>query len=73
MNQLTILLGEKKAIKIIDKKKYWNKNMEQLEREIEIVKQIKHENIISVFDIYSTQKFLYIVLELLIIYNKIKY
>jgi serine/threonine-protein kinase Chk2 len=55
--------GEKKAIKIIDKKKYWNKNMEQLEREIEIVKQIKHENIISVFDIYSTQKFLYIVLE----------
>jgi len=57
--------GEKRAIKIIDKKKYWNTtNLDQIQREIDILRKIKHENITSIFEIYSTERFLYIVLEL---------
>eukprot|EP01114_Cavostelium_apophysatum_P015421 TRINITY_DN4193_c0_g1_i3.p1 TRINITY_DN4193_c0_g1~~TRINITY_DN4193_c0_g1_i3.p1 ORF type:complete len:442 (+),score=128.56 TRINITY_DN4193_c0_g1_i3:262-1587(+) len=57
--------GERCAVKIIDKKKYWNtKNLEQIEREVEILKQIKHDNIISIIDIISTERYLYILLEL---------
>lgn len=57
--------GEKRAIKIINKKKYWQTNtLDQVAREIEILKRLKHKNIISIIEIYETTKFLYIVLEL---------
>jgi len=58
--------GEKVAIKIIDKRKHWHnyKTRESIEREVAILQQIKHENIISIYDIFDTPKYLYIVLEL---------
>lgn len=57
--------GERVAVKVIDKKKYWNtKNWEQLEREIHILKQIEHENIVRVIDLFSTDRYIYLVLEL---------
>ncbi|KAF2074903.1 hypothetical protein CYY_003780 [Polysphondylium violaceum] len=58
--------GDSYAVKIIDKKKYWNtsKNKNQTQSEISILKQIKHPNIISIIEIFDTERYLYIVLEL---------
>src|SRR5689334_603423 len=77
MNRRT---GEKVAIKVINKRKYWHSNiLDQVAREVDILKKIRHENIISIIEIISTgillfttsssncpstEKFLYIVLEL---------
>lgn len=58
--------GKRVAIKIIEKKKFWNtpKTKEQILREVEILKGIKHENIISVIDALDTPSHMYIILEL---------
>jgi serine/threonine protein kinase len=58
--------GNKVAVKIIDKRKHWHnyKTRESIEREVTILQQIKHDNIIAIHEIYDTPKFLYIVLEL---------
>eukprot|EP01133_Synstelium_polycarpum_P007863 gene7863-9228_t len=58
--------GEMFAVKIIDKKKYWHMSStrNQTESEINILKQIKHPNIISIIEIFDTERYLYIVLEL---------
>eukprot|EP01118_Nematostelium_gracile_P013043 TRINITY_DN4871_c0_g1_i1.p1 TRINITY_DN4871_c0_g1~~TRINITY_DN4871_c0_g1_i1.p1 ORF type:complete len:513 (-),score=103.21 TRINITY_DN4871_c0_g1_i1:1072-2610(-) len=57
--------GVKRAVKIINKRKYWNTNtLDQVEREINILKSIQHKNIISIVEICSSEKYLYIVLEL---------
>jgi calcium-dependent protein kinase len=56
--------GELRAIKIINKKKYWNSaSLDQFEREIDILKKVQHKNVISIIDMYSTNAYLYIVLE----------
>jgi len=56
--------GLKVAIKTIDKIKYWHrKTMDQIQREVDILKQLKHDNIISIVEIYSTNRFLHLVLE----------
>ena len=55
--------GKKFAVKIIDKKQA--KGMEDsIHDEIEVMKQLSHPNIISLFDLYDTPKFYYLVMEL---------
>jgi serine/threonine-protein kinase Chk2 len=58
--------GEQFAIKIINKKKFWHlsKSREQILREIEILKRVKHPNIISYIDIFDSDYYVYLVLEL---------
>lgn len=51
------------ALKIIDKKKC-EKNREKFDMEIEILKKIKHANVISFISKFDTNDFIYIVLEL---------
>jgi hypothetical protein len=60
--------GEQFAIKIINKRKFWHlsKSREQILREIEILKKVKHPNIISYIDIFDTDQYIYLVLELYI-------
>lgn len=58
--------GEYFAVKVINKRKFWHipKTREQIVREVEVLKTIKHVNIISYLEIYDTEDTLYIVLEL---------
>ncbi|SCM13041.1 calcium-dependent protein kinase 5, putative [Plasmodium chabaudi adami] len=54
--------GQAKAIKIIDKKRI--NNIERLKREILIMKQMDHPNIIKLYEVYEDSEKLYLVLEL---------
>jgi len=54
--------GERYAIKIIDKEMI--DEFEQLKREIDIMKRIKHKNILKLYDIYEDKHRVYIVMEL---------
>jgi len=58
--------GDEFAIKIIDKSRFFHidKTREQIKREVDILKQIKHPYIISIHDVIETDRWLYIVLEL---------
>ena len=56
--------GERVAIKILEKKKIVNKDdAERVDREIEILKRIKHINIIRVMNIESDPEKIYIIME----------
>jgi serine/threonine protein kinase len=61
--------GEHFAIKIINKRKFWHlsKSREQILREIEILKKVKHPNIISYVDIFDSEHYIYLVLELYVL------
>jgi calcium-dependent protein kinase len=54
--------GDVRAIKRISKKQ--THNMERLRQEIEIMKAMDHPNIISLFETYEDQHFIYLVMEL---------
>ncbi|CAC9698999.1 calcium-dependent protein kinase 5 [Plasmodium sp. DRC-Itaito] len=54
--------GQQRAIKIIEKKKIHN--IERLKREILIMKQMDHPNIIKLYEVYEDNEKLYLVLEL---------
>ncbi|KAL6616999.1 Pkinase-domain-containing protein [Neocallimastix sp. 'constans'] len=60
--------GESVAIKILEKERLMLKSsqkmVQSLEREINILKNIKHENIIQIYDVYEDEKRVYLVLEL---------
>lgn len=58
--------GESFAIKIIDKSRFFHidKTREQINREVNILKQIKHPHIISIHDVIETERWLYIILEM---------
>jgi serine/threonine-protein kinase Chk2 len=58
--------GTKFAVKVIDKKKYFKQagNKRSLMDEVDILKAVSHPNIISIEEVYDTEKTLYIVLEL---------
>jgi serine/threonine protein kinase len=56
--------GEAVAIKFIEKKYIKKKHIEQLRREIEIMKKIDHPNVLSLMDIFETDKELTLVMEL---------
>lgn len=54
------------ALKCIDKRRFWStpKTKEQLLREADILRDVKHPNIITVYDVIDSEQFLYLVLEL---------
>jgi len=58
--------GEKCAVKIIDKKEASNEteSEKRLRTEVDILKRVKHENIVGLRDIYETSEKLYLVMEL---------
>jgi len=58
--------GEHFAAKIIDKKKFTNKNRRSnpLLNEVEVLTKLKHKAIIGIWDIFETATHLYLVLEL---------
>ena len=49
---------------MIDKKLFLNAyNLKNIQSEIEIMKQVSHENIVKLFDIYQTSNNMYIITE----------
>ncbi|KAJ3188308.1 calcium calmodulin-dependent protein kinase type 1G [Gaertneriomyces sp. JEL0708] len=55
--------GDRYAVKIIDKSKCKGKES-MIETEVKILKQVQHENIIQLFEMYETTDRLYLVMEL---------
>ena len=55
--------GNKYAVKIIDKKAMSHKT-EMMMREVDILKKVKHNNIIGLHALYETPHNLYLVMEL---------
>jgi len=51
-------------VKIIDKIKIGKEKKEMLDREVDILRRLQHPHIISVVEIFETDKFLYLVMEL---------
>lgn len=59
-----ILTGEKVAIKILEKRKIVEEaDVQRVSREIEILKMIRHPNIIQLFEIIETPKQLFLIME----------
>ena len=56
--------GEKVAIKIMEKKKIFEyEDKERVEREIKILKSVRHPNIIHLFSVLQTKENLYLIME----------
>lgn len=57
---------KKCAIKVIDKKRFWHvtKTKQQILREIDVLTQLRHDNLIKLEDAFASKNHLYIVLEL---------
>jgi len=59
-----VITGEKVAIKILEKDKiYQQEDKERVEKEIKILKMIRHNNLIQVYQVIQTPKLIYIVME----------
>jgi len=57
--------GEKVAIKVLDKDKIQKQNMgPQIKKEIAIMKMVKHENIVKLYEVLASRSKIFIVLEL---------
>ena len=58
--------GEKVAIKILDKLQLMEDpdNLKRVEREIQILKLVKHKNIIQLYEVMETPQKIYLVMEL---------
>lgn len=53
------------AVKVIDKKIFANQyNLKNIQSEIDIMKNIQHENIVKLMDVYQTANNMYIITEL---------
>ena len=58
------LTEEKVAIKILDKKKILKEtSITKLEREIKILKLLRHDNIVHLFNVIETNSYLYLIME----------
>ena len=55
--------GTQFAIKIVDKSKLKGKT-DMVEREVEILKMIKHENVVQLFEMFEFGEKIYLVMEL---------
>eukprot|EP00871_Galdieria_phlegrea_P002514 jgi/Galph1/3263/GphlegSOOS_G1922.1 len=55
--------GEKVALKVIKKDNFKDKDLDHLQREVEILKTMQHPNIVQTYDIFETKTRIYIVLE----------
>jgi calcium/calmodulin-dependent protein kinase I len=63
--------GEKRAVKVIDKwKQFENESvagqrraLDKLWREINIMRQVKHPNILQLFEVFDSRQYIYIVIE----------
>lgn len=60
-----IYTNEKVAIKILEKKKFFQdqEDINRVQKEISILKRLKHKNIIQLYEIMESKKNLYIVME----------
>jgi len=56
--------GEIFAIKIIEKKEQTEEELNLLHREIDIMRKLKHKNIIGLFEVYDEKENIYLVMEL---------
>eukprot|EP00727_Mastigamoeba_balamuthi_P012755 m51a1_g8101 putative myosin light chain kinase (415) ;mRNA; f:84027-86682 len=54
---------KKVAIKVIDKKKQEADQLKLLEREIDIMKRLKHPNIVELYEVFNTSQYIYMVME----------
>lgn len=58
--------GEKVAIKVLDKEKIQKQNMgNQIKKEISIMKMVKHENVVKLYEVLASRTKIFIVLELI--------
>ena len=57
--------GEYVAVKIVSKKKMNIEDLQALETEIELMKQIDHPNIIKLYDVYEDKSHICLVMELM--------
>lgn len=58
--------GEKVAIKILDKEKIQKQNMgAQIKKEISIMKMVKHETVVKLYEVLASRTKIFIVLELI--------
>jgi len=56
--------GDVFAIKIIEKKEQTEEELNLLHREIDIMRKLKHKNIIGLFEVYDEKDHIYLVMEL---------
>jgi len=61
-----VATGEKFAVKKIDKTKFWTnpKFFESIEREVAIMMEIQHPNLVRIVDFFDEENYIYLVLEL---------
>ena len=58
--------GKEVAVKVIDKSRFLHatKTREQITREVDILKKVQHQYIISIHEVIETDRWLYIILDL---------
>ena len=56
--------GEKVAIKVIDKNKMSDQYKKNLQMETDILKKVDHTNIIKMIEIFETEEYLFLIMEL---------
>lgn len=64
LNWLTLLCFQQVAVKVLEKSKIKDKkDVERISREIKILKQLHHPNVVQIYEIIETDKDLYLVME----------
>lgn len=59
-----VLTGEKVAVKVLEKSRIKErKDIERISREIKILKQVHHPNVVQLYEIIETDTDLYLVME----------
>eukprot|EP00727_Mastigamoeba_balamuthi_P008340 m51a1_g4128 putative myosin light chain (414) ;mRNA; f:184771-186942 len=56
--------GRKVAVKIIDKRRHDPSKLRLLEREIEIMRRVKHPNVVELYDIFVVDPHVYLIMEM---------
>lgn len=61
MNKTT---QEKFAAKVVDKKPGYASYMDQLEREVRVMKMMDHPNVVKILEVFETPSKFYLIMEL---------